>query len=127
VLAAVGLGGRAADWPASLDGYERTRLAIAKALIAQPSVLVLNRPFERAGTPQEECELLLLELQRDRTFAVVVITGDPAEAARVADRAVIFEGPRLARQMVLPYRADRSDPTFARRLTARLATSGPEA
>jgi sulfonate transport system ATP-binding protein len=128
LLAAVGLKGRGGDWPASLNQNELTRLAIAKALIAEPSVLVLNRPFERAGIPPEEFEELLLELQRDRAFAMIVISGDPADAARFADRAVIFDGPRLARQMVLPYRASRSDdPESASRLTARLAASGPEA
>jgi sulfonate transport system ATP-binding protein len=126
VLAAVGLARRHADWPSSLDVNERTRLTIAKALISQPSLVVLNRQVQRAGIPPEEFEQLLLDLQRDRTFAIVTITGDPAEAARFADRAVIFEGPRLARQLVLPYRVDRTDdPAIAGKLTAELAPRRP--
>jgi sulfonate transport system ATP-binding protein len=121
VLAAVGLARRNADWPSSLDANERTRLAIAKALISEPSLMVLNRQFQHAGIPREEFEQLLLELQRDRTFAIVAITGDPATAVRFADRAVVFEGPRLARQVVLPYRVDRSDdPAIVSKLIAEL-------
>lgn len=126
VLAAVGLARRNADWPSSLDADERTRLAIAKALISDPSLVVLNRQFQHAGIPREELEQLLLELQRDRTFAIVAITGDPAGAVRFADRAVVFEGPRLARQLVLPYRADRDDdPAIISKLTAELSPRRP--
>ncbi len=87
LLARVGLGDRAAAYPASLSGGEQRRVAIARALVNRPHLLLADEPTSDLDEDTEADIIALLEeLRRSDGFGVVLVTHDPALAGQ-AERA----------------------------------------
>jgi len=106
-LAAVGLAGRVAHYPAQLSGGEQQRVALARALVAKPGLLLADEPTgnldsETGGQIIE----LLFALAADRGATLMLITHDPALAARcgrtvaLADGRIVAQGATQARRAV---------------------------
>jgi predicted ABC-type transport system involved in lysophospholipase L1 biosynthesis ATPase subunit len=93
LLAAVGLESRSGHRPAHLSGGERQRVAVVRALIHRPAVLLADEPtgsLDRAGAAA--LVDLLVHLNRVEGTALVVVTHSPEVAARAARRYELCDG-----------------------------------
>jgi osmoprotectant transport system ATP-binding protein len=98
LLELVGLPPReyAARWPDELSGGQRQRVGVARALAADPPVLLMDEPFG-ALDPITRAELQreFRRIQQQLRKTVVLVTHDMREAVRLADRVGVLEDGRL--------------------------------
>ncbi len=85
-LASVGLGNRLSHRPAALSGGEQQRVGLARAMIANPMLLLADEPTGNLDQATGAIVVdLMFDLARKKKTAVVLVTHDPALASR-ADR-----------------------------------------
>jgi osmoprotectant transport system ATP-binding protein len=92
VLERVGLDAKlAARYPAQLSGGEQQRVGVARALAADPPILLMDEPFS-AVDPIVRVQLQreILRLQAELHKTIVFVTHDVDEAFRLADRVAVF-------------------------------------
>jgi predicted ABC-type transport system involved in lysophospholipase L1 biosynthesis ATPase subunit len=93
LLARVGLAERAHHLPAHLSGGERQRVAVARALMNRPHVILADEPTgnldERTG---DEVVGLLLEVCAEEQAALVLVTHNPAHAKKTNRQLVLKNG-----------------------------------
>ncbi|WP_281887094.1 ABC transporter ATP-binding protein [Paenibacillus sp. YYML68] len=94
LLAAVALTGFEARYPAELSGGQQQRVAFARAIVNEPTVLLLDEPFSALDPGiRSELRQLLNELQQRYRFTMVLVTHDRDEAFELSDRiALMNEG-----------------------------------
>ena len=95
LLERVGLSGRMTHRPAELSGGEQQRTAVARALAANPSVLLADEPsgnLDHANS--ERLHSLLVELARDFDIAMAIVTHNRSLARR-AHRTLLLEDGKL--------------------------------
>jgi sulfonate transport system ATP-binding protein len=91
-LADVGLADRANAWPATLSGGQAQRVSLARALVAQPDLLLLDEPFGALDAlTRLSMRALLLDLWRTHEFGVLLVTHDVDEAIALADRVLVLD------------------------------------
>lgn len=89
LLDAVDLAGFERRRTPTLSGGEAQRLALARALAAEPRILLLDEPLGPLDAPRRQALLdRLAELERRLGLTTLHVTHDPGEAARVASRTV---------------------------------------
>ena len=90
MLDAVGLGGRGADYAAQLSGGELQRIAIARALVHQPALILADEPTGNLD-PETAARILALFAQTVRQSAIAALIVTHSErAAAVADRVLVL-------------------------------------
>jgi NitT/TauT family transport system ATP-binding protein len=93
LLDEVGLGGRAAAYPGQLSLGQQRRLSLARALAAEPELLLMDEPFVSLDPALvEEMLDLTRRLLDARDAASVIVTHSEHEAARLADRILRLAG-----------------------------------
>jgi ABC-type Fe3+/spermidine/putrescine transport system ATPase subunit len=91
-----GLGDRR---PAELSGGQAQRGALARALILDPAVLLLDEPLSNLDTAlRDEMRGLIRRLQRESGVTMLVVTHDQGEAVVLADRIALILDGRLAQE-----------------------------
>jgi putative ABC transport system ATP-binding protein len=115
-LADVGLGGWEQHTPAELSGGQQPRVAIARAIVTAPAVVLADEPTGNLDSRRgHEIMGLLLALNRDHGITVLMVTHEPDMAA-YARRMVHFLDGRIARDEANPHpslqapAAARADP-----------------
>ncbi len=89
ILARTGLRDHAAKRPAQLSGGQRQRVALARTLMEDRPLVLLDEPFSALDMRlRRTMQDLAAELLRGRT--VLMVTHDPAEAARLSDRIAVL-------------------------------------
>ncbi len=93
LLVEVGLEHRIRHPVVKLSGGERQRVAVARSLVLQPALLLADEPTGNLDPKTGEQVLdLLLDLNRTRGTALVIVTHSPDVAARLGRRVVIVDG-----------------------------------
>ena len=97
LIEALGLDPAALDWEVRrLSTGERHRLAIARALALEPKVWLFDEPTAALDAEAASRVEAVIAQGRDRGAAILLVTHDDAQAARLADRVLRIEGGRLA-------------------------------
>ena len=89
VVAMLGIGHLLDHWPRTLSGGEARRVAIGRALLSNPRVLLLDEPLSSLDRARRGDILDALVAVRDRTgIPILMVTHDPEEAERIATAIV---------------------------------------
>jgi sulfonate transport system ATP-binding protein len=125
-LAEVGLAGRERAWPAELSGGQSQRVAVARALVREPDLLLLDEPFGALDAlTRLRMQTLFGRLRAEHGFAALLVTHDVDEALLLADRTLVLDGGQVVDDAPVPLAHPRApdDPGFGklrRRLLDRL-------
>ena len=110
LLEQLGLGAHAQKYPRQLSGGQQSRVALARALILQPALLLLDEPFAALDAiTREELQADLLQMCGERGTGVLFVTHDINEAVFLGDRVDVVDAGRIAQEIpiALPERATR--------------------
>jgi sulfonate transport system ATP-binding protein len=126
-LEEVGLGQRTDVWPKTLSGGEAQRASLARALVREPDLLLLDEPFSALDAlTRLKTQTLVGELWQRRDCAVLLVTHDVDEALTLADRVLVMNNGRIGYDA--PVELDRpremGEPAFLSLRTELLARLG---
>jgi len=96
-LEEVELGHRTNAWPLTLSGGEAQRAALARALVREPQLLLLDEPFASLDAlTRLRMQSLVAALWQAHRPAVLLVTHDVDEALLLADRVMVLDGGKIA-------------------------------
>ena len=96
LLTQVGLAGRMEHRPSELSGGEQQRVAVARALVMEPSILLADEPTGNLDSKTgKEVSDLLMELKDRRGMTLVVVTHNESLAERFQQRVYLSDGKLL--------------------------------
>ncbi|TDQ27169.1 ABC transporter family protein [Raoultella sp. BIGb0149] len=96
MLAKVGLGDVAGQYPPQLSGGMQQRVGLARALVMDPTVLLMDEAFSALDPIiRRDMQTLLLSLQAESRRTIVFVTHDMEEALRLGTRIAIMEKGKL--------------------------------
>ncbi len=122
----VGLDASTLDrYPSELSGGQRQRVGVARALAADPPILLMDEPYSAVDPiVRERLQDELLDLQRKVHKTIVIVTHDVDEAIRLADRVAILDVGGLFAS-VRHSRATAPSPGLGLRCDVPRARTGP--
>jgi sulfonate transport system ATP-binding protein len=129
-LAEVGLEQQSRAWPRTLSGGEAQRAALARAMVREPQLLLLDEPFGALDAlTRIRMHALLRDVYLRHRPAVLLVTHDVDEAILLADRVMVLTDGRISlnEPVTVPVPRHRAAPDFIvlrRRLLAELGVDG---
>lgn len=116
----VGLQGREDAWPRQLSGGQRQRVSLARALVREPDILLLDEPFSALDAlTRTSAQTLVNDLWQRHEPAVLLVTHDVEEALVLADRVLLIEDGHLVHDepfdLARPRRRDHPELVARRR------------
>jgi len=91
---------RADAWPGTLSGGEAQRASLARALVREPDLLLLDEPFGALDAlTRLEMQALVIDLWERHRPSIVLVTHDVGEAVRLADRVLLLDHGRIATEV----------------------------
>ncbi len=102
IVDALGLGSRLTHLPRELSGGQQQRVAIARALASNPAVIVADEPTGNLDSAASAEVLALLRQAVDRLGQSVIMVTHDADAALVADRALVVRDGRIHADLAHP-------------------------
>jgi len=98
-LEEVGLGGLRDAWPLTLSGGEAQRASLARALVREPGLLLLDEPFSALDAlTRITIHRLVLDLWERHRPGILLVTHDVDEAMLLADRVLVLDGGVIAHE-----------------------------
>ncbi len=98
-LEEVGLGGLRDAWPLTLSGGEAQRASLARALVREPGLLLLDEPFSALDAlTRITIHRLVLDLWARHRPGILLVTHDVDEAMLLADRVLVLDGGAIAHE-----------------------------
>jgi molybdate transport system ATP-binding protein len=92
----LGIGPLLSRRPAALSGGERQRVALGRAILSHPRLLLMDEPLAALDQPRKDEILPYLERLRDHArLPILYVTHSPAEVARLATTIVLVDGGRV--------------------------------
>jgi sulfonate transport system ATP-binding protein len=102
LLKQVGLADREADWPGRLSGGQKQRVALARGLMSEPRLLLLDEPLGALDAlTRLEMQQLIERLWVSLGFTAVLVTHEIQEAVALADRVIVIEDGRIVSRVDL--------------------------
>jgi len=101
LLGDLGLAGAAGRYPDALSGGERQRVAVARALVHRPSLILADEPTGSLDSENSTAVIELLRAAQSETGATLVVITHDDDVARRLDRRVELEDGRLLAQQFL--------------------------
>ncbi|WP_308251996.1 ABC transporter ATP-binding protein [Pseudonocardia sp. KRD291] len=126
-LAEVGLSHHVDVWPKVLSGGEAQRVALARSLVREPDLLLLDEPFSALDAlTRLQARALVEQLWQRHGCAVLLVTHDVEEALVLADRVLVMDGGRIAHDTAVTVDRPRdvADPQLSALRTDLLARLG---
>ncbi len=106
-LEEVGLTDKLQAWPRELSGGQAQRVSLARSLVSNPSLLLLDEPFSALDAlTRIEMHQLVVEIWRRHQMAILLVTHDVDEAIALADRLLVLDGGRVAHEWPVTLRRD---------------------
>ncbi len=114
-----------ARWPRELSGGQRQRAAVARALAAEPQVILLDEPFGALDAiTRADLQTAFGAMQRDLRLTCVLVTHDLHEALTLADRVAVLRNGSVE-QVAAPAELRRDPATpYVRDLLRRARVAG---
>ena len=117
---------------ASLSGGQRQTVAIARSLILDPQIIMLDEPTAALGVAQTAEVLNLIERVRDRGHGVILISHNMEDVRAVADRIVVLRlgrnngvfTPESSHQDLVAAITGAAENSVSRRMARKLETAG---
>jgi ABC-type nitrate/sulfonate/bicarbonate transport system ATPase subunit len=93
-LARLGISGLRDKYPAQISGGQRQRTAIARALLQNPNLLLMDEPFSSLDAlTREDLQRLTLELREETGLTTVIVTHNIEEAVYLGRRILVLGRP----------------------------------